>query len=620
MRGSLQQRGAEERHEAGVSLGRSLDGLRVRLHFARLLFGIDRRLCLVLVLTTAFAVAFPTALAIATGVVIARVVALAGDQYRDLSSVGGAVVALAVLLGIRQMIDLIEEYASEALSTRLSSVLARRVMSAAMAPHVVTHFEDPEHLEQVMRAGGVQTNRYTPQGAVRAMVFLIGARSSGFLAAMYVALFNPFIATGLVFCWWGVRQLTFDITRRQYQALTYEATAMRRSIYLRELALGNEVAKETRVFGLGNWMIDQYRDALTAALGPTLKARSQTRKISMWLGFLAIGYTIAFLELARAGLASDLSIVRFAATAQALVAMAALGAARLDALSVVQGVEVLPEVDRLEAMAASFTSTAGGQPAAGIRRVSLEGVAYRYPGHRDRVLEGLTLEIEAGESLAIVGSNGAGKTTLVKLLAGLETPSAGRITVDDVDLADISAERWHQQVAVVFQSFERYPVTAAQNIAYGAAHVAHDDEAVRRAAQRAGAHEMIMKLPCGYDTVLSPAFYGGVDLSGGQWQRIAISRALYAVEKGATLLVLDEPTSNLDVRAEAELFSRFVELTAGLTTILISHRFATVRQAKRIVVLHEGGIIEDGSHDELVAADGHYARMFRLQASAYADD
>lgn len=620
MRGSLQQRRAEERHGGGVSLRRSLDGLRVRLRFARLLFAIDRRLSLVLVLTTSFAVAFPTALAVATGVVIARVIALAGDQYRDVLSVGVPVVVLAVLLGVRQMVDLVEEYASEALSTRLSTSLAHRVMAAAMAPHVVTHFEDPEHLEQVMRAGGVQTNRYTPQGAVRALVFLAGARSSGLIAALYVALFNPVIAVGLAFCWWGVRQLSFDITRRQYQALTYEATAMRRSIYLRELALGNEIAKEARVFGIGNWMIDQYRDALASALGPTQEGRSQSRQIYIWLGFLAVGYTIAFLELASAGLASDLSIVRLAATAQALVAMAALGAARLDALSVVQGVEVLPEVDRLEAMAASLTSTAEGRPAADMRRVSLEGVTYRYPGQEDRVLENLTLQIEAGESIAIVGSNGAGKTTLVKLLAGLETPSSGRITVDDVDLANISMERWHQKVAVVFQSFERYPVTAAQNIAYGAAHVALDDGAVRRAAQRAGAHEMVMQLPHGYDTVLSPAFEGGVDLSGGQWQRIAISRALYAVEKGANLLVLDEPTSNLDVRAEAELFSRFIELTAGLTTILISHRFATVRQAKRIVVLHEGGIIEDGSHDELVAAGGHYARMFRLQASAYADD
>jgi ATP-binding cassette, subfamily B, bacterial len=227
------------------------------------------------------------------------------------------------------------------------------------------------------------------------------------------------------------------------------------------------------------------------------------------------------------------------------------------------------------------------------------------------------LEPPAGRSLAVVGANGAGKTTLVKLLCGLYEPTAGRIEVDGQDLAEIDPMAWQERLAAIFQDFSRYALTARENVTLGAP---LDDAALQRAATRAGALPVIDRLPNGWETVLSRQFTGGDDLSGGQWQRVALVRALYAVERGARVLVLDEPAANLDVRAEAELYDRFLDLTAGLTTIVISHRFSTVRRADRIVVLDGGRIAESGSHDELLALGGRYAHMFRLQADRFAGE
>jgi ATP-binding cassette subfamily B protein len=245
--------------------------------------------------------------------------------------------------------------------------------------------------------------------------------------------------------------------------------------------------------------------------------------------------------------------------------------------------------------------------------ISFEKVSFSYPGRDRSVLRDLDLEFPAGTSTAIVGLNGAGKTTLVKLLSGLYEPTAGRITVDGTPLSEVDTRSWQRRLAVIFQDYVRYELDAAANIGLGTPPEALDD-----AIRRAGADEVIAKLPDGPATVLSSRYSGGVDLSGGQWQRIALARALYAVQTGASVLVLDEPTAQLDVRAEVAFFDRFLELTRGLTTVIISHRFSTVRRADRIVVLDGGQVSEQGRHDDLMAAGGRYAELFDLQARRFA--
>jgi ABC-type multidrug transport system fused ATPase/permease subunit len=257
---------------------------------------------------------------------------------------------------------------------------------------------------------------------------------------------------------------------------------------------------------------------------------------------------------------------------------------------------------------------------AGIR---FEGVTFRYPGREADTLAGLDLHVPAGRSLAIVGANGAGKTTLVKLLCRLYEPQGGRILADGVDVREMDPAVWRRRVAVIFQDFVHYHLPARENVGFGSLGSLGRpgaDERLEEAAARAGALDVIRGLPRGWDTVLSRRFTGGVDLSGGEWQRVALARALFAVHGGADVLILDEPSANLDVRAEAALYERFLDLTEGLTTVLISHRFSTVRRADRIVVLEDGRVLEQGPHEALLARGGRYAALFALQAARFTDE
>jgi ATP-binding cassette, subfamily B, bacterial len=260
-------------------------------------------------------------------------------------------------------------------------------------------------------------------------------------------------------------------------------------------------------------------------------------------------------------------------------------------------------------------SAAGGEPVLEpFTELRVEGLSFAYPGTDREVLRDVSLTIRAGEVVALVGENGSGKTTLAKLLAGMFQPTRGRVLWDGRDVRLLDAEEMRRHVGVVFQDFVRYQLTARENIGFGREEWLEDDARIEEAARLAGAHDAIAALPAGYDTGVGKEFQGGFDLSGGQWQRIALARAFF---RDAALLVLDEPSASLDARSEHQLFEHVAGLAAGRSVLLISHRFSTVRDADRILVIHEGEIAEEGTHEELIAASGRYAELFDLQARSY---
>ena len=547
--------------------------------------------------------------------------ALAG-AVGDGRSATGPLVAIGVLFTVQRVLDPISQELGARLWRLVDESFTERVMRALAEPAGVAHVESSTVLDAAAQAEGALTGT-TPGEAAMRIGYLVRTRVYGVSSLLIVATYE----------WWLVSVLGiayvigFRFTRWHWHEVTLVmhmgTDRLRRAYYLRTLALTHTVAKETRVFGLAPWLVDRYRTSWLDVMHDIWAKRREgwIRIIGVFVLFAAVE-GLALVLVADDAVNGRLTLGTAVTIAQAVMAAAAFGEFGQNHWSVSESLIALDKLEELERAAAEASAAISGpRSAEGLpaRSIRFEGVHFTYPGREEPVFAGLDLEIEAGRSLAIVGENGTGKTTFVKLLSRLYDPAAGSITIDGIDLRELDPASWRARLAPVFQDYVQFEVPARDNVAFGAL-PHHDDLAsITWAGGMAGADPLIARLPDGWDTVLSRAFTGGTQLSGGEWQRLALARALFAVRAGAGILVLDEPTAAMDVRGEAEVYDRFLELTRGVTTIVISHRFSTVRRADRIVVVEHGQVIEDGTHDELVAAGGRYAAMYTLQAERFAD-
>ncbi|HEX2037606.1 MAG TPA: ABC transporter ATP-binding protein [Chloroflexota bacterium] len=614
-------------------VGAAITALALPLTVVRLLPQVSLPLTLAVACGVLVSALLPVLTALATGALVGAVpAAVAAGPHSPAAR--AAVVALAVVgalfVATRLLVSLRTTLAA-ALGRRLDVHLRERVMQALNRPAGIAHLEDHETRDRIERALATSGARWRAGDTVAPLSSAASAWLQSAGATLVLARFSVPLALG----WFGMWVVASHFIRREFlrgtEVANNQTSYMRRADYLRQLVMAPPAAKEVRVWGLVDWLTERLTEEQRRVLEPIWRERAQGHRVQV---VTALGPGAAYVAvLVAIGLAAVRGEISLAELATYVAATQAVGAIILpgpDTLALAHGsgtVQPVLELERLSAAVEQREALRGTVAPTGMpgHCVRLEGVTFGYPRPADPaadagppVLQELDLCIPAGRSLAIVGENGAGKTTLVKLLARLYDPGAGRITVDGVDLRDIDPRAWQRRVAAVFQDFLRFALTARDNVALGAPERMHDQAALVEAARLAGALEVVERLPRGWDTVLSRQYRGGADLSGGQWQRLALARALFAARAGASILILDEPTAHLDVRAEAALYARFLELTRGLTTVLISHRFATVRRADRIVVLEGGRVVEDGTHTELLAAGGRYARMFMLQARRFA--
>ncbi len=479
----------------------------------------------------------------------------------------------------------------------------------------LTLYEDPAFCDKMERA--------RVQGTDRVMMIQMAGRlvqqaiTTVSLAAG-IFFFSPWLLFFLVIC---VVPAFLGETHFAFlgYSLNFQQTPQRRLLeYLRVLGGSKESAKELKLFGLGPFLVHRYRKISDELHRQTVGLAKRKLLLGSLLTLLGtVGYygTYAYVIYQTVIGAWSLGQLTFLAGA---IAGASTNIQAL--FSTFSGIadQALFLTDLLDFLAVRprIVSKAGAIAAPRpIRRgIEFKDVWFAYPSNPNPILRGISLHLAPRERIALVGENGQGKTTIAKLLTRLYDPTEGQILLDGIDLREYDLEDLWKEVGVIFQDFMRYDMTARENIAMGRVESADDRFQIRAAAMKSYAESLIRKLPKGYDQLLGCRFEGGIELSGGEWQKIALARAHL---REAQLLILDEPTAALDARSEHEVFERFTELAEGKMTLLISHRFSTVRMADRILVLKDGRITEQGSHDELVRNGGHYAEMFELQAAGY---
>jgi ATP-binding cassette subfamily B protein len=500
------------------------------------------------------------------------------------------------------------------LGDRFTNHVSLRLMRHATSLDLVS-FEDPVFYDKMERARRQTTARLGMLASLAGMAQQFLTLLSLLSAVIFV---YPWLLLLLVAATIPVFLGETRFALLNYSML-YRYTPERRELdYLRYLGVSNESAKEIKIFGLGNYLADRSRALFERFYVENKKLAIKRATEGTLLNLAPTGaYYIAYALILRRALVGGLSV------GDLTLMTGAFSRARGIMESLVSGLAGIAEQSLFIKDLFDFFDTeprikskpgalAVPQP---IRHgFEFQNVSFCYEGSDKKVLHNVSFHFEAGEKIALVGENGAGKTTLVKLLARLYDPTEGRILLDGIDLRDYRVEELRREIGVIFQDYMRYDMLAAENIGFGRIERVSDEDRIERSAEKSLAAPVIENLPKSYRQMLGRRFEGGVDLSTGQWQKIALARAYM---RDAQILILDEPTASLDARAEFEVYQRFVELTAGKMAILISHRFSTVRMADRILVLERGSIVEQGSHRELLTLGGKYSELFELQAAGY---
>lgn len=549
------------------------------------------------------------ATALAIGWLVGAVESAAGSGTA--SGVVAPLLVLGVLVVGLQGVSSVQEAMASDCRLRIDGWVRQAARLAAQRQPTLAQLSDAEFQADVTRTAdlGRRSGRTRSVGAAAVGQLTFTMRVlGGVVTAGVLAQFSVLVAVAVfVLC-----LLNRSILRRQWMHLARaedERGGIRRQVdYWTDLASDPRVAGEVRLFGLGPWVVMRQRRAALAERGPLLRDKlAVMRQQVVIVGLSLAAAVVGMMPVSVAGVRGDVSAAELMTYLTAAAGMIfALSSMGHEAFDIEYGRGSLAALERLQTSAEQAARPL--RPADEGTVVAFDDVSFAYPGQGHLVLDGCQLAVRSGEVLGIVGPNGAGKTTLVKMMAGLLDPTDGVVGRGASGTVGASA---------VFQDLIHYPLSVRENIALAAPEVEATDKRVMESLRAAGADRLIAGLPDGLDTVLQRDMAGGTDLSGGQWQRIAIARAIYAVHAGRELVILDEPTANLDVRAEAAFYETVVRTLPEATVVLISHRLSTVRHADRIVMLDGGRITEDGTHDDLIAARGEYARLFDLQASRF---
>ncbi len=603
----------------GISLPRRFIGVfRYSRRALKLVWSTRRSLTLLLALLTLVAGVLPAAVAYVGQLIVDGVVAAIALQRQtgaaDLSAVlwfvaveGGIVAAIA---GAQRGIATCQALLRVLMGQRINVMILEKALTLRLA-----QFEDSEFYDKLTRARREASTR--PLSLVNRTFGLV---QNGISLASYAVLlvqFSPWAVLILVLGGFPEFLAEAKFSGDKFRLFRWRSPETRMQMYLETVLAREDHAKEVKLYRLGPRLLERYREIFERLFA---EDRRLTLRRDLWGFALGLIGTAAFYGaygwIAVSTIQGSITLGQMTmylllfrqGQAAVSASLSSIGGMYEDNLYLSNLYEYLEQ----EVPAEEGHATEGPLPGDGVR---FEGVGFTYPGTEEAALQGVTLHLPPGSSLALVGENGSGKTTLIKLLTRLYLPDAGRILLDGLDLRRWDAEALRRRIGVIFQDFGRYQFLVGENIGAGDMEHFEDRERWREAAGKGMAAPFIETMPEGYNTQLGRWFKGGRELSGGQWQKIALSRAF--MRTGADILVLDEPTATMDAKAEATLYEHFRDLSRGKMTILISHRFSTVRMADQIVVLQQGRIVERGSHQELMARGGHYAQLFTLQAQGY---